>query len=478
MRKRFEQQYVIGQKRIEDVSVDLKCRDAFPKLVMALKKLYTTPEYNEHIFNALENKIVKGKKKTGRPGMGLWVLFVLAQTRLCLDISYDRLYHMANYDTLFRQVMGIETEHAFERIMVEYQNIVDNVSLLDDSTLVKINETIVKMGHDTFKKKEMEALRLKTDSFVVESNVHFPTDYNLLWDSARKCSDVLRYFTKKYPATKGWRNLLYWYRGLKNMARAIAQSGKKSDEKKREIVSGYLEKASLFSQKIKNGKDSLSIIDEMDLIKHLDLDYYLQMLDKHIDLLERRVIKEEIIPHSEKLFSIFETYTEWVTKGKQHPNVELGKNVQITTDQFHLIIDHKVMEHEVDKQTVIALSDRILPRFEVESWSYDKGFYSKENKDLVGLFVKNLVMPKKGKLNKAEHEQEHQPTFKKLRNKHSAVESNINALESRGLDRCPDRGIRNFKRYIALGVCAYNLHRIGAELQKQEKEKQQLKKAA
>ena len=233
MRKRFEQQYVIGHKRIEDIIVDLKCRDAFPKLVLALKKLYTTPEYNEHIFNILEDKIVKGKKKTGRKGMDMWILFVLAQTRLCLNISYDRLYHMANYDTLFRQIMGIETDHLFDKITIEYQNIIDNVSLLDDSTLVKINEIIVKMGHETFKKKETEALCLKTDSFVVESNVHFPTDYNLLWDSARKCSDVIGYFTDKYPTIKGWRNLRYWYRQLKNKSREIAQSSKKSEDKRK-----------------------------------------------------------------------------------------------------------------------------------------------------------------------------------------------------------------------------------------------------
>jgi hypothetical protein len=265
---------------------------------------------------------------------------------------------------------------------------------------------------------------------------------------------------------------------LKNKSREIGQSSKKSEEKRKELVGEYLKKALLFSQKIKNEKDNLVLVDEMDLTKHLDLEYFLKMLDKHIDLLERRVMKGETIPHGEKIFSIFETYTEWVAKGKQHPNVELGKNVQITTDQFHLIIDGKVMENEVDKSTVISLSDRILSCNKVSSWSFDKGFFTKENKELLSMFVDNLIMPKKGKLNKTEHEQEHQAVFKKLRNKHSAVESNINELEHKGLDRCPERGYRNFKRYIALGICAYNLHRIGAELLRQEKEKLQLKKAA
>lgn len=476
MRKRFELQYSIGQKRIEDVTVDQKSRDAFPKLIIALKKLYVTPEINDKVFSILEGKLLKGKAKTGRTGMDLWTLFVLAQARLCLNISYDRLHDLANNHSTFRQIMGIETDYTVKKVTIAYQNIIDNVSLLDDVSMQKINDVIVAMGHEVFKKKETEALSLKTDSFVVKSNVHFPTDYNLLWDSARKCSDTISYFINKYPAIKGWRNLKYWYRCLKNMSREIAQSSKKSQEKKKELVSGYLEKAQLFVQKIKNGRDSLSIIDEADLIKHLDLDYFLGMLDKHIDLLQRRVIKDETIPHGEKIFSIFETYTEWITKGKQHPNVELGKNVQITTDQFHLIIDCKVMENEVDKSTVISLSDRILSRYKVRSWSYDKGFYTKENKELAGLFIENLIMPKKGKLNKTEREEEQKPAFKKLRGKHNAIESNINELESKGLDKCPDKGYRNFKRYIMLGVCAYNLHRIGAELLRHEK--QDLKKAA
>lgn len=476
MRKRFELQYSIGQKRIEDVTVDIKCRDAFPKLIAGLKKLYVTPEYNDKVFSILEDKLLKGKSKTGRPGMDLWTLFVLAQARLCLNISYDRLHDLANNHSTFRQIMGIETDHSIKKVSVEYQNIIDNVSLLDDASLVKINDVIVSMGHEVFKKKETEALRLKTDSFVVKSNVHFPTDYNLLWDSARKCSDVIKYFTDKYTSINGWRNLSHWYRCLKNMAREIAQSSKKNEDKRKELVSGYLKKALLFSQKIKIEKDNLPLIDEIDLIKHLDLDYFLEMLDKHIDLLERRVIKGETIPHGEKIFSIFETYTEWITKGKQHPNVELGKNLQITSDQFHLIADCKTMEHEVDKSTVIPLADRILYRNKVFSWSFDKGFYTKDNKELLSLFVDNLVMPKKGRLNKTEKEEEQKAAFRKLRNKHSAVESNINELEFKGLDKCPDRGYRNFKRYILLGVCAYNLHRIGAELLRQEKQK--LKKAA
>jgi IS5 family transposase len=83
-------------------------------------------------------------------------------------------------------------------------------------------------------------------------------------------------------------------------------------------------------------------------------------------------------------------------------------------------------------------------------------------------------MPKKGKRNQAETIEEHDPKFIKLRNAHSSVESNINQLENNGLGRCPDRGVKNLKRYTACGVLAYNLHKLGEYLSKG----QVLKKAA
>ncbi len=119
--------------------------------------------------------------------MSLWEIFVLGQVRLCMNIFYDELHYKSNYDNLLRGILGVlPTDYTLGR-QYEYQNIYDNVSLLDEDLLKEINQVIVEVGHEVFKKKEKAALRLKTDSFVVETHTHFPTDYNLLWDSARKC---------------------------------------------------------------------------------------------------------------------------------------------------------------------------------------------------------------------------------------------------------------------------------------------------
>lgn len=478
MRKRFEQQLSIGTIPISEVKIKYSNRDSIRPFLAALQQIYITPEYNEKIFSILEDRLLKDKKRTGRPGMDLWHIFVLAQFRLCIGASYDRLHELANEHKTLRQILGIEKGFGYEPAEIGYQNIIDNVSLLDDATVKELNNIIVGFGHDVFKKKEAAALRLKTDSFVVESNVHFPTDYNLLWDSARKSLDMVGKVQSKYNL-EGWRKIRDWRGDLKNkmrsLGRASASGGKGKDQRVRSTTKQYLSKANALLNKLNHSKGTFPCEDVADYLIILELERFMELLSKHIDLLERRVIKGEEIPHQEKMFSIFEEYTEWITKGKMRPNVELGKRTAITTDQFHLIVDYHVMDGQSDSEIVKPLADRMFEQYLIESWSFDKGFWHKENKEHLSYGVEKIVMPKKGKRNNEEKVEESHPLFKKLRNKHSAIESNINELECRGLDRCPDKGYHNFKRYIGLAVCAYNLRRVGQELLSQRKtlEKQQ-----
>jgi hypothetical protein len=275
-------------------------------------------------------------------------------------------------------------------------------------------------------------------------------------------------FLKKYPEVQGWRKMRDWYRQLKNSMRAVGKAsssgGKGKEQRVKRAVRYYLSKARALQDKLKASKETFPQRDIPDLLIMLALERYMDFLDKHIDLLERRVIKGEQIPHEEKMFSIFEEYTEWIKKGKLHPNVELGKKLAITTDQYNLIVDYRIMENQSDSEMVKPIAEDLIELCWIRSWSFDKGFWHKENKALLEEHVEKVVMPKKGKCNKLEQEEESHRQFKLLRNQHSAVESNINELECRGLDRCPDRGYPHFKRYIGLSVAAYNLRRIGQEL--------------
>jgi transposase, IS5 family len=475
MRKRFEQQLGLGQLPIEEIQISIKSKYSIDELLAALKAIYCNKEYNEMIFSLLEEYINSGKKKTGRTGMDLWSIFVLSQVRLCHNIGYEELHNLANNHRSMRHLMGVEKGFGFEPVLFEYQNIYDNVSMLSDELVAKINNVIVDFGHgEVFKKKENTALRLKSDSFVVESNVHFPTDYNLLWDCARKCLDVVSKFLKKHKGIEGWRKIGNWRQEIKGLMRELGKASSSGGQNKQEKVGAlaekYLLKARLLVKKLKAEMPSLPINDERDLCLIIALEHFLALMERHIDLVDRRIMKGETIPHEEKMFSIFETYTEWIKKGKMRPSIELGKKLCITTDQFGMIVDYQLMDHEQDRDIVIEVADRLLSKYNIVSWSFDKGFWRKENKELLQLEVPKVIIPKLGKRNKNEEQEEHSPSFKKLKNKHSAIESNINELEHRGLDRCPDRGLPHFTRYIGLGVCAYNLKKIGRQILELERE--------
>lgn len=485
MRKRFEVQLELGALPIEEIKINTKSRHELPPVLVALQNIYRDKEISEKIFKLMWEKLCAGKKKTGRPGLNLWQILVLGIVRLTQDLDYDMLHDQVNNHRTLREMMGIESNYSFGRKELEYQNIVDNVKLMDEELLHQINDIIVSSGHKLFKKKEDEQLAVKSDSYALESNVHFPTDYNLLWDSGRKCLDIIESMKGNGLLQGNWRKLKDWYRKLKNEMRSVGEISRKGGKDKqvrlKKSVSKYLTTARNFETKV-TGVLNMDIESEEILSDLIRLEYFKKMLSMHIDLLERRVIKGEEIEHSEKIFSIFETYTEWISKGKQHPNVELGKKILISTDQWGLIIDYKIAQKEADSEMYLPMADRLLNRFgdtAISSLSTDRGFYSKENKELASLYIGQVIQPKRGKKNQQESEQEKAPKFKKLKYRHSAIESNINELEHKGLNRCPDKGRKSFGRYVGFGIIAYNLQRIGKELvARQQQEEQSLRKQA
>lgn len=226
MRYRFQQQSTLGITPVSEVKFPLRSRDELPPVLMALQYIFVTPVLNEKVFALLEKKIAHSKKKTGRKGMDLWHILVLAVVRHTLDTNWDRLEHVANYDVLLRKILGVHVEKfGIEEMDFAYQTIVDNVSLIDDDLLKEINLLVVEHGHDLLKKKDEEtSLHLKTDSYVLETNVHFPTDLNLLWDSLRKGLDTVEKLMEE-SHIKGWRKIKHIRSATKSQFRQASQQG-------------------------------------------------------------------------------------------------------------------------------------------------------------------------------------------------------------------------------------------------------------
>lgn len=182
---------------------------------------------------------------------------------------------------------------------------------------------------------------------------------------------------------------------------------------------------------------------------------------------------------TKKKFSIFEPHTEWISKGKAGVPQELGLRVCVLKDQYGFILHHQVMEQQTDDKVAVAMVQGAKDRFEnFTCCSFDKGFYSPENRRQLSDILDYVVLPKKGRLSAKDKKLEHSEQFVEYRRQHSAVESSINALENHGLDRCLDQGLHGFKRYVALSVLARNIQIIGHLIQQKELRQRKRRKAA
>ena len=195
--------------------------------------------------------------------------------------------------------------------------------------------------------------------------------------------------------------------------------------------------------------------------------------EKLIDQIQRRVINGEKIPHDEKLFSLFQRHTEWICKGKAGVPQELGKRLCIIEDQYGFVLSHEVMDRLVDTDIAIPFIEKVKNLFpELYSCSFDKGFWSPENKKKLEEII-NIALPRKGRLTHEAQVYENSSEFTEAKKKYSAVESCINALENHGLDRCPDCGIKNLERYVSLAVLGRNTQKLGSVLLTKQKKKQE-----
>ena len=128
----------------------------------------------------------------------------------------------------------------------------------------------------------------------------------------------------------------------------------------------------------------------------------------------------------------------------------------------------------MSEKVAVPLIEATRKRFpQLVCCSFDKNFYTPENRKQLERMLDLAVLPKKGRLNEEEKEIESSDEFVRARREHPAVESGINALENHGLDRCLVYGLRGFERYVGLAVVARNIQILGTILWKRENDKLQ-----
>ena len=190
MRKVIDLQPSLFCPTIDQIKFDLYSRDEIPELLMGLQAIYKDKEAREAIFELLMQLVISKEinPEKGRKGMDLWTIFVLGNLRLNCNIDFDKLHELANEHRTLRMMIG---HGPFDDKRYPLQTIKDNVSLLTPEILAKTNKIIVDFGHKIVGKKTDEPLKGSCDSFVLETDVHFPTDISICFDAVRKTLETI-----------------------------------------------------------------------------------------------------------------------------------------------------------------------------------------------------------------------------------------------------------------------------------------------
>ena len=459
---------------IESIEISETSRDDVPALLRGLHHLYTQDELFEEVMTLLESHVAPDcDHGNGRPGMTLWNMLVLATMKQGLALDYDRLEDMANQHLTLRMMLQHPDKDKFKYSARYLKN---NVDLLTPEVLRKVNDIVVREGLKVAGKRPGDALAGRADSFTVETNVHYPTDVNLLWDATRVAVRDGSRLAREH-GLPDWRQSGHQLKVGKRLFNRISRQHLWS--KRPNEVKAFLTWSAEMTIRL-----SMTMAALPDDASEKHRDDVMKMVSKAItlqDQVRRRILEGETIPHEEKMFSVFEDYTRWISKGKAGQPVELGVPLSILEEASGFVLGWRLHWEDGDREAAVPLVADVKSSFpDLESCSFDRGYHSPENQEALLKHLKRVVMPVPGKGTAASREREATDEFQAARKKHPGIESAINALESKGLDRVRLRGKDGFERAVAISILACKLHRLGRLLQKkaQAKSRRQRKRLA
>jgi transposase, IS5 family len=346
---------------------------------------------------------------------------------------------------------------------------------LTPETLQAVNELVVQAAVDVGLE---DGQKLRVDTTVVQTDIHHPTDSALLWDVVRVVTRLVRRLNAAVQQRiQGFRNRT---RAARRRMQEIQRMTPKERshrqvEKYRQLI-GITEEVVRSARKVlqqtrrARGKDVISDLAIGELRK--EIDHYGELGNRVIDQARRRVLQGEQVPTAEKIYSIFETHTDLIKRGKAQTPIEFGHKVFLAESAQGLITQYQVLEgNPGDDQQVEPSLERHKETFGHAPALYgsDRGFFSETNvKSCRQNGVKVVSIPQRGGKKTAKRKAyEKSAAFKKGQRFRAGIEGRISVLfRGRGMKRCLAEGQQRFELSVGAAVLANNLMRIAALLDK------------
>lgn len=352
---------------------------------------------------------------------------------------------------------------------------------LRPATLQAINDLIVEAAVDLGVE---DGKRLRVDTTVVETNIHHPTDNTLLWDVVRVITRLIGRLGKVLPKgiddfTNRTRSARRRMQEIQRMTARQRHTQQKS--KYRQLIGVTQQVVENARRVLEKTKDEcgLDLMDDI-IIGELrrKIDHYCQLGTRVIDQSRRRVLQGEQVPSDEKIYSIFETHTDLIKRGKVQKPIEFGHKIFLAESARGLITQYRVLEGNPSDHVHVKPSlKRHQETFGLapDWYSSDRGFFSDKNiKACQDAAVKLVCIPQRGGKRTSEREAfEKSPEFKKGQRFRAGIEGRISVLfRGRGMKRCLAEGRERFEVLVGAAVLTNNLMTIAHVLNQKEKRRQ------
>jgi IS5 family transposase len=358
----------------------------------------------------------------------------------------------------------------------------------DDKTMGRLGRQLgpeaVKALHDRMvqiarENKATTGKKLRVDTTVVETNIHYPTDSTLLGDGVRVLTRVM----KKISEVAGAAGTQFRdrTRAVKLRVLAVARASRnKTESGQQKLKQSYLKLLDATSRVVGQAKKfSREIAERVKRGNRAALRKAKRQLDEMIPRVQQvlRQTRARILhgnTHAEgKLLSVFEPHTEVIRKGKTDKPNEFGKLVKIQEAENQIVTDYEVYDQRPADSTLLlpALEQHVQQFGRVpERVAADPGFFSAANEaQAEEMGVRRVSIPSHATKSPARKQRQKERWFKKLQKWRTGCEGRISVLKRRhGLERCRYRGPDGMKRWVGLGVIADNLIHIGSHLAGQQ----------
>jgi len=479
MRVAFPEQPRLDCPCVAALPLNLNCRDEIIPILRALQHVYGQLPLREAIVELVGKDVNRDSSADcGREGLSYWAITVLAAVRLGCNFDYDRLQDLAEQHRSLRLMMGIGDWD--QRTDFDWRRIRDNLCLLRPQTLEQINHLIVAAGHE-LAPEAIQAVR--GDTFVVETNIHYPTESALIKDGLSKVL-VLAAALAETHGLPGWRQHEHLLTKVKSLVRAIRRASRAKSKGAGRLEPGYRRLLTLAEELLQRARALLRRLRFQASGEGIDwlgeghggpceeLWHYVQLTDKVCATARRRVLLGETVANEEKIFSIFEPHTELIKRGKEPDPIQYGHKVLVIEDAVGFICHYQVVANGVLDQDVLVpamteLQERVDGK--VERASFDRAFHTPENQRDLAALVDHPCIAMKGQHRGRQQQEEASVEFRQARQSHPGIESAIGALQAgNGQERCRDKSKLGFERYVALGILGRNLQVLGKLLLAQD----------